>query len=1048
MTNNYKISNFRIIIFFGILFIIGLFSINKLNVRLHPSIQKTNIHIAYSWKDASPLQIDNQMTSPIENVVNELQGIEKITSYSYNGKGSIDIQPDKYTDIDALSFEISIKLRQIREKFPKNANYPEISLNTPETEQQEEALVIYTIYAPYKSYQIKHVLEDKLLPSLKSLHEIRKTDIAGANQQEYVITYQPELLNQYNLNKQDIVKAIRQYYQKTSLGILQSGKHYINVTLTQHNQSFNPHIPLKNIDGKIIFLNQIAQIRKQEQAPLYYYRVNGKTAVNLIIYPTASINTIQLAKKIERLINNETKALTDNYHIEKTYDSTAYLNKELHKIYQRTFWVIIILLSFILLSTFSFRYLIISLISIVTNLSIAFLAYYILNIQIQLYSLAGITISFGLMIDNTIIMIDHLLRHKNRQIFIPVLASTLTTIGALLSIYLLPSKVQFNLIDFALVIIINLGISLVIALWYIPALVDLFQPQKKSFRFNKFFNKYFYRYYEKLLKFLLRFRFLSILAFILLFGLPVFMLPVHLDENTAFSKIYNQTVGSQWYQEKARPYVDKYLGGTLRLFSNYVFESSFYRDNEETKLKVLAAMERSASIEQMNEVMLQLENYLLQFPQIKTFTTNVYSGDYAMIDISFKHPNSNFPYILKSKLIAKALDWGGMNWNIYGVGQGFRNSLGHNETINFQVMAKGYDINELNRWIDTLKQNLLQHRRIDKVIVSSRTYPGFRPKLQYVLDVNKDILALNNLWDQEIFQKLKTNTLSLYPDTYINIDNKLFPLRLESTKQNTFDIWHLTHQPLHVNNKNIRLKNIIKLKKEREPEFIKKENKNYIRYLHIRYIGSEKFGKKAINKRINKLKNKLPLGYTFEIKDRNWSINQDTINWNIIILFIIFIILLISIVLFESIKQSLIIISIIPISFIGVFLTFYIFDYAFDQGGMASFILLSGITVNAVFYILNHFNQLKKQSHNNSSIRIYITTLQDLLFPISLTVLSTVLGFIPFLVNGQKEVFWFALGVGTIGGVIFSFIGVLFYLPLLIIASNKKPVFNKTITNE
>ena len=1034
MTNNYKISNFRIIIFFGILFIIGIFFINKLNVRLHPSLQKTNIHIDYSWKDASPLQIDNQMTSLIENAVKELQGIEKITSYSYNGKGSIDIQPDKYTDIDALSFEIATKLRQIRDKFPKNADYPEISLNTPETEQQEEALVIYTIYAPQKSYQIKRVLEDKLLPSLKTLHNIRKIDIAGANQQEYVINYQPELLVKYNLNKQDIVKAIHQYYQKISLGILQSGKHYLHVTVTRPNKSFSPHIPLKNIDGKIIFLDQIARIRKQEQAPLYYYRVNGKTAVNLIIYPAASVNTIELAKKIDKRINKEIKRLPDNYHIEKTYDSTAYLNKELQKIYQRTLWVIIILLSFILISTFSFRYLIISLISIATNLSIAFLVYYILNIQIQLYSLAGITISFGLMIDNTIIMIDHLLKHKNRQIFIPVLASTLTTIGALLSIYLLSPEVRFNLIDFALVIIINLGISLVIALWFIPALVDLFQPQKKSFKIGQLFSTYFYLYYEKFLKVLLRFRYLSILGFILLFGLPVFMLPAHLDENTAFSTIYNQTIGSNWYQEKARPYVDKYLGGTLRLFSNYVFESSFYRDNEETKLKVLAAMERSASIKQMNEVMLQLENYLLQFPQIKTFTTKVYSGDYAMIDISFKNPNGNFPYILKSKLISKALDWGGMNWNIYGVGQGFRNSLGHNETINFQILSKGYDINELNNWIDTLKLNLLQHRRIDKVIVSSRTYPGFRPKLQYVLDINNDVLALNNLSGQEIYQKLKTNTLSLYPDTYIDINNKLFPVRLESAKQNTFDIWHLTNQPLYINYKNIRLKNITKLKKEREPEFIKKENKNYIRYLHIRYIGSKKFGKKTINKRINKLKNKLPLGYTFEIKDRNWSFDQDTIKWKQIILFIFLVILLISIVLFESIKQSLIIISIIPISFIGVFLTFYIFDYAFDQGGMASFILLSGITVNAVFYILNHFNRLKHFLHFDSSVKTYISSLKDLLFPISLTVLSTVLGFIPFLVNGQKEVFWFALGVGTIGGVIFSFIGILFYLPLLVVS--------------
>jgi multidrug efflux pump subunit AcrB len=106
-----------------------------------------------------------------------------------------------------------------------------------------------------------------------------------------------------------------------------------------------------------------------------------------------------------------------------------------------------------------------------------------------------------------------------------------------------------------------------------------------------------------------------------------------------------------------------------------------------------------------------------------------------------------------------------------------------------------------------------------------------------------------------------------------------------------------------------------------------------------------------------------------------------------------------------------------------------VFGFNFDQGGLASFVLLSGITVNASIFILNDFNKLIKKG-NSTSLQHYIQAFKQKIFPILLTVFSTILGFVPFIKDGQREVFWFALGVGTIGGLIFSLIGILFYLPL------------------
>ena len=90
----------------------------------------------------------------------------------------------------------------------------------------------------------------------------------------------------------------------------------------------------------------------------------------------------------------------------------------------------------------------------------------------QLYSLAGITVSLNLVIDNTIVMSDHYLRCKNRKAFMSVLAATLTTMGALVIVFFLDERICLNLQDFAAVVMINLGVSLLVALFFVPSLID------------------------------------------------------------------------------------------------------------------------------------------------------------------------------------------------------------------------------------------------------------------------------------------------------------------------------------------------------------------------------------------------------------------------------------------------------------------------------------------------------------------------------------------------------------------------------------------------
>lgn len=1011
-----------------------MFLIPQLSVRLNPSSSLPSINISYSWPNASAYVLERDITTVLESGFSTIRGLEKLSSRSSNGSGAITLSFNKHTNIDIARFETATVIRQLYKQLPERASYPTIRFNRPDDEQQQ-AFLTYTVNAAKSPFDIQESVKTQIEPIIGALPNVDKTVVYGANPKEFVLQYNPLQLQSLKLRRQDLLDALNNAFQKVALGDIFLNDNYITLAVMPNTQDLNWHIPVKKVDNRIIYLDELATIKEQEQEAQNYFRINGKNAITLAIYATKNANTITLAKKVEDELRRLQTKLPDDYAIIKTYDSTTYLKNELSKIYERSFYTIIILLLFILLVSKSLRYLLVTLISLFVNINMAFLLYYSFNVEIQLYSLAGITISLGLIIDNSIVMIDHIKHQNNRSVFVPILASTLTTIGALSIIYFLDEKYKINLIDFALVIIINLSVSLLVALFLIPALLEKIKlPIKKEKQWTLKLKSVFYNNYQRFISLQLQYKKIFIIGIILIFGLPVFMLPQKLEGNhTWYERAYNTTLGNDWYREEVRPYIDRYLGGSLRLFSYYVFESAYYGRNQETQLIVSASMEKGATVHQMNDVFIELENYLSQFKEIKQYTANVTSGDYARIEISFKdeYQQSSFPFMLKARLVRKALDFGGIDWNIYGVGNGFSNASGTSEPINFSVKAKGYNYDALNSWADTLKSALLTHPRIQKVVVRENSYWARKPSFEYLFSLDRERLALAKVSPLNIVNELKDLTLSKTQDLALNYNGAYTPIRFESNRANHFDIWSIKHTPIDSLATPLVLNDVISIVKEREAENIYKENQEYIRLVEFQYTGAAKFGSKFLGEQLEVLDAKLPLGYSFERAEQQWFFNQDKSNNYIFLLVLVLgVIFFICAILFESLKQPFIILSIIPISFIGVFLTFYLLDFYFDQGGMASFVLLSGITVNASIFIINGFNQLKKQFPNQDKIELYLSAFKQKIFPIMLTVVSTILGFIPFVKDGQNEVFWFALGAGTIGGLLFSLLGILVYLPL------------------
>ncbi|MFY0631712.1 MAG: efflux RND transporter permease subunit [Flavobacteriaceae bacterium] len=1048
-----RLSSFSVLTIFICLTIVGVSLLSSISIQLKPNRPSKSLDVSFSWNKASAKVIEQEVTSKLEGLFNSVKGIKEITSTSSKGNGSINLTFKKAVDIDIARFEIANIIRQNYQKFPEDVGYPELSTSTGS--ESKSPILSYSINANENPYFIKKYAESYLLPKLSKIEGVSQVSLYGAAPFEWVITYNSDRLFQYGISVDEVTNAINSYLTKNQLGKGAeriTGKAFekeVSIQLvykSTHIFSWN-EIPIKKINNRILYLKDIAKISFKEGDIKSYYRVNGLNTLNIAIYPRKGVNTINLSQKVKRHVAELEQNISKGYYIKLTKDNSTFLIKELDKIKRRALLSILVLLVLTIFVYRNFKYLFVLFASILVNLLIAIIFYVAFDVELQLYSLAGITISFGIIIDNCIIMMDHLLTKKNKKAFLAILAATLTTIGSVLVIFLLEESQRLNLWDFAVVIAINIGVSLAVSFYFVPALLEKLKLKEKqknrSIRKRKRVINFTKRY-TKVIFFLKKplVKWSFILLFILGFGLPLHLAPQKIDNPNALGEFYNETIGSNWFTDEIRPSLEKVVGGSLRLFTENVFENSYYSEPERTVLNVRGAMPEGCTIEQLNEVIQKMESYISSFDEVKFFETSITSYRNSTIQIYFKEEFEfgSFPYKLRDLLKSKSISLGGLTWSIYGVGKGFNNALGIGGSDD-GISLEGYNYDQLYEYAEQLKQYILENAngRVTKVEITSDRWGN--PSLnEYYLDFKPELMSLESVTQSSLYSILK-NKLHKGSVQSIVADNELQKVKIVSDKYLKFNVWDLKNTPLLIDENQYKLNSLASIEKRKTGNTIKKRNQQYSLVVTYNFIGSNPLARKFKETREIEFKKKLPIGYRVYNPSYSsfWNKKDKTQYYYIFI--IIGIIFFICAILLESLKQPLAIISMIPISFIGVFLTFYLFDINFDQGGYASFILLSGISVNSALYIINDYNNIKKKHPLLSTQRCYYKAYNSKITPVLLTIITTIVGLIPFVWEGQQEVFWFSFAAGSIGGLFFSLVGILIYLPLFI---TKRP-FSKRV---
>ncbi len=1003
-----RLPAFSVILVFVVLSIAGAALLPLLSLQYTPTEKKSSLTVTASWNGASAKLIESEVTQVLEGLASSVEGVGSVSSVSRKGSGTVTLEVKDKRQLERVRFELSTLIRQVWDRMPAGVGYPSISGSASGGET--ETVLTYTINADLPTGQIERYIQGNILDELSVLPGVGSVVLSGATPVYREVVFEGGRLQAFGLT----AAALRQTLSAALVGAeIVGSADGVGVWLRYDAEADRlEDLPVGTVEGRIVRLGDVAVIRDRERTPERYYRVNGLNTINLTVYPEKGVNTLAVCDAVKARMQELSASFPERFAATVTYDSSDYLKGEIRKILRRTFLSVVILLLFVLLTTRNLRYLLSVVVALTANLLISVIFYVLLGIEIHLWSMAGITVSLGILIDTVIVMVAHYGYYRNRKVYVALLAAQLTTIGALSVIFLSSAEQKAGLEDFAAVVMVNLAVSLPVALLLVPALVDTLKmrehqrsrslrARRRTVRWNRSYRRY--------IAFSRKWRWATIVFVVLAFGLP-------------FGQLSDKVM-----HDPLRRTLDRTLGGSIGLFLRHS-HSNFYRVVERPSLYIRASLSDGCTTAQLNEVVLSMENYLAQFELIETFRTSVTSHSNASIVVEFRPEaeKTGFPLQLKSQVMTKAADLGGASWSVYGINdQSFNNNVNTASFKGERIILTGYHYDDLYRYANSCVEYLSRNPRVSEPDIYGVV--GWGRALssdEYYIAYDADALAARGLSATDAYAALRDQLWSARAGTLV-ADGEPRAVDLSSDRRESFDVWNLRNEYIDIGGRLLRFSEIGAIDRRHSGIDIHRSDHQYALTIAWDFIGNNTLAQKVREEEIDRLNNEiLPVGYHAEEPGYGRDGDKGSRVW--LLLLVVAIIYFVCSILFESLLLPLAIIGLIPVSFIGCFLIFAATGTAFDQGGYASLVMLAGLVVNAGIYFVQEWRLLPPQR------RSFVRAFNHKIVPILLTVLSTALGLIPFLLDGPEEVFWYAFALGTIGGLLFSLVALIFFLPVWI----------------
>lgn len=987
-----------LMLFIGLI-LIGLISYQNLGLDLLPDLSFPMSAIIVSYSGVAPQEIENMVTIPLEEAVATIQGVKKISSYSREGSSLVLMEFNWGTDMDVSALNIREKIDQVKGFLPDDASDPIVIKFDPSL----MPILVLGMDSEEKDLQkLQEYAEDIIKPRLERMEEVASVSINGGLDREILVSIDNDKLRSNQLSFSQVTAALAGENVNLPAGTLKEGTiNFLIRTLGRFESTQDiEEILISNIRGKKIYLGDIAKVEDtfKERNSITY--VNGKPGIMISLQKESGKNTVTVAKRVFKELETIQKLLPDDISITPVFDSSDFIKKTISQVGWVALYgaIIAVFVLFFFLGNFSSTLIIGFAIPI--SLIFTFTLLYFSNLTLNMMTLGGLALGIGMMVDNSIVVLENIFRYRElgtdikesaclgaSEVGTAISASTFTTIAVFLPIVYVQGIASELFRPMGYTITFSLLTSLLVALTLVPMLsskILRFKVKDNSPSTSKenlvqnsmnqggrIFN-FVREEYSRLLGWSLRHRGIVFILAVIIFVGSIMLIPF---------------VGTE-----------------------------FIPSSDQGQFNINITLPTGTNLETTREVVSEVEKIVLEIPEIKSMLTTAGEGSGGM---GFSTEGGNSGTIMvnlveqnkRDRSIAQIINQLRQKIGTYPDAQikFSEQSMSFSSGSGLEVKISGDSLDELENIANRI---LISIAEVEGVYDLESSVEDVRPELHVNIDREKaNLYGLNTAQiASTVHDALLGRVASIYQEKGEQIDIRI---RLDEEDRNSIK----EVENLLISSSvglQIPLKEIAEVTVGSGPKGIDRENQQRIVNVSGN-ISGRVLGKviQDAQKQLEKLV--LPEDYRYEFVGENKEMQESFLQLALALVLSIILVYMIIAAQFESLLMPLAVMFSVPFSLIGVILALLLADKSLNVLSYIGIIMLVGIVVNNSIVLIDYINQLRQKGMERKEA--IILGGKTRLRPILMTMFTTVLALVPMAIGiGEGAELRAPMAITIIGG--------------------------------
>jgi hydrophobe/amphiphile efflux-1 (HAE1) family protein len=483
-----------IIVVFAVLTFMGVAAYRHLPIELVPKFDPPVVTITGIYPGASPSEVENAVSKPIEDVVSSIEGIQQIQIGSFENSCFIALEMDQAVDLDEAVPEIQRKINQILPNMPREVRPPVVN----KFALSELPVLRLAVSGNSAGSAFFDLVKNRVVPEIARVKGVAQVSILGGEEREIKINISADRLEQYGLSLLQVAQAVQTANLDFPTGKVTDEDNSVRIRLAGKFLSLDDVRNLvvgKSRFGSSIFLKDIAEIQDGVRDREIICRSGGQPAVGLTIRKQADANAVEMADLVlAKLREVEKTYAAEALRFSVVANSSAFTREATDAVLHDLFVAVLLVALVMLLFLHSLRNAFIVLVSIPTSIVSTFVMMKLLGYSLNLMSLLGLSLAIGILVDDAIVVIENIYRHlemgKNRvqasydgrqEIGFTAISITLVDVVVFLPIVFTVGLVPNLLRQFCMTVLCSTLMSLLVSFTLVPWLTSRFA---KSHRFT------------------------------------------------------------------------------------------------------------------------------------------------------------------------------------------------------------------------------------------------------------------------------------------------------------------------------------------------------------------------------------------------------------------------------------------------------------------------------------------------------------------------------------------------------------------------------------